>query len=147
MATVKQPVGLRTPLDIPGIATLGNAQYAASAPKDNSTTQPLDVLVELSVTPGSVSGNKQAVLFALACLDGLGANYQTGTNATDEAVMTLIGALPLPSSGVKQTKIFSVAASYGGSLPPFLKFVVKNDSGATFTAGSIFTSEVSATVS
>jgi hypothetical protein len=144
MATVKQVVGTRTALTNSGLATLASAAYATSAVKDNTTNQPLDVLVELSITPGTVAGNKQAVLFALASLDN--SNFQTGANSTDEADMTLIGVLPLNSNTTAQTKMFSTAMAYGGALPPFVKYVVKNDSGATFSAGTINTAEVSATV-
>lgn len=144
MATVKQVVGARTALTIASLPTLASAGYAASAVKDNTANQPLDLLVELSITPGTVSGNKQAVLFAQASLDG--STFQTGANSTDEADMTLIGTMPLNSNSAAQTKIFSVALAYGGVLPPFVRLVVKNDSGATFTAGMINVSEVSATV-
>lgn len=144
MATVKQVVGTRTALTVTGLSTLTNGSYATSNAKDNTTNQPLDVLVELSVTPGTVAGNKQALLFAIASLDN--SNYQTGANSTDEADMTFIGSLPLNSSSTAQMKVFSTALAYGGSLPPYVKYVVKNDSGAAFTAGTINTAEVSATV-
>lgn len=148
MATIKQLVGTRTALTVTGLATLASATYVASNVLDCATNDPLDVLVELTITPGAVTGNKQAVLFAVASLDNT--NFQTGptsgTTTTDEPVLTLIGVLPLNTNTTAQTKIFSVAAAYGGALPPYLKFVVKNDSGAAFTAGTIYTSEVSATV-
>lgn len=144
MATVKQVVGTRTALTSSALPTLASGAYATSAAKDNTVNQPTDLLVELSVTPGSVSGNKQAVLFALGSLDNV--NFQTGANSTDENDMTFIGTLPLNSASTKQTRIFSgVAAAFGGSLPPYIEFVVKNDSGAAFTAGTINTAEVSLT--
>ena len=144
MATVKQPVGVRTALTFAALPTLASAAYAASNTKDNTTNAPVDLLVELAITPGTVAGNKQAVLYALASLDGT--NFQTGANAADAAVMTLIGALPLPSATTKQTDFFSVAMAYGGVLPPYLKFVVLNDSGAAFTAGTLYISEINPTV-
>lgn len=144
MATVKQTVGARTALTFTGLPTLANGAYATSSAKDNTANQPLDLLVELSITPGTVAGNKQALLFCLGSLDN--SNYQTGANSTDAGDMTFIGALPLASSSTKQTKLFSVALQYGGALPPFQQFVVMNDSGAAFTAGTLFISEVSATV-
>lgn len=144
MATVKQPVGARTALTFTALPTLASATYGTSSAKDNTTNQPVDLLVELSITPGTVAGNKQALLYALASLDGT--NFQTGANATDQAAMTFIGALPLPSASTKQTKLFGVALAYGGSLPPFQQFVVLNDSGAAFTAGTIFISEINPTV-
>jgi hypothetical protein len=144
MAIVKQPVGARTALTFAALPTLASAAYGTSSTKDNTANAPVDLLVELSITPGSVAGNKQAVLYGLASLDGT--NFQTGANATDSIAMTLIGVLPLPSSAVKQTKHFGVAMAYGGVMPPFQQFVVLNDSGAAFTAGTIFISEINPTV-
>jgi len=144
MATVKQPVGSRTALAFTGLPTLASSAYGTSSAKDNTANWPVDLLVELSITPGAVSGNKQAVLYCLASLDG--ASFQTGSNATDSTVMTLIGVLPLPSNGVKQTKHFGVAMAYGGVLPPFEKFVVLNESGAAFADGTLFISEINPTV-
>ncbi|HEV2612535.1 MAG TPA: hypothetical protein VGU61_19895 [Noviherbaspirillum sp.] len=148
MATVKQEVGTRTALTATGLSTLASATYVASNVLDVSANDPLDVIVELAITPGTVAGNKQAVLFAQASLDNT--NFQTGpasgTTTTDEAVLTLIGTLPLPTNATLQRKAFSVAAAFGGVLPPYLKFVVKNDSGAAFTTGTIHTAEVSGTV-
>jgi hypothetical protein len=144
MAVVKQPVGAKAALSIT-LAGLASGSYATSAAKDNTGNQPVDLLVELSVTPGATSGNKQAVLFALASLDGT--NYQTGNSPVDELAMTLIGTLSLAAGASPvPMKQYSVAAAYGGVLPPFVKFVVKNDSGATFSAGVINVSEVSPTV-
>jgi hypothetical protein len=144
MAIVKQVVGARTAIASANLPTLASAAYATSSTKDNTGNQPIDLLVELSITPGTVSGNKQAILFALASLNG--STFQTGANVTDAGDMTPIGVLPLASNNVTQTKLFSVAGQYGGNLPPYLNFVVLNDSGAAFSAGTIFVSEVSATV-
>jgi hypothetical protein len=148
MSTVKQIVGTRTSLTVTGLSTLASATYVQSNDYDCTTNQPLDLLVELAATPGTVSGNKQAVLFATASLDGT--NYSTGptsgTTTTDEADLVYLGTLPLNTNATLQRKLFSVAAAFGGVLPAHVKFVVKNDSGAAFTTGTIFTSEISATV-
>ena len=144
MAIVKQPVGAKTALTFSSLPTLASATFGTSSAKDNTANAPVDLLVEMSITPGAVAGNKQAMLYALASLDGTA--YQTGANATDNTVMTLIGVLLLPSAATAQTKHFSVAMAYGGVLPPYLKFVVLNDSGAAFTAGTIFISEINPTV-
>jgi hypothetical protein len=144
MATVKQVVGAKAALNVTGLSTLASATYVTSDVKNNTTNQPCDLMVELSITPGTVAGNKQAVLFALGSLDN--SVFQTGANSTDEGDMTYIGTLPLASATTAQTKLFSVAAAFGGALPPYNKFVVKNDSGAAFTAGTLNVSEVSLTV-
>lgn len=144
MATVKQVLGPRTAVTFPTLPTLASGIYGVSNARDNTVNQPLDLLVELSITPGTVSGNKQAVLFGLGSIDS--SVFQTGANSTDAQDMTLIGTLALASNAVKQTKLFTVALAYGGVLPGYQQFVVLNDSGAAFTAGTIFVSEVSATV-
>lgn len=144
MATVKQTVGAKTARTVSGLATLANLAYATSANVDNTSAQPSDQLVELTVTPGTVSGNKQALVFALASLDGT--NFQTGANATDEQGMTFLGALPLNSNTTAQTKSFSVAVAFGGVLPPYLRFVVKNESGAAFSSAALSTADVILTV-
>lgn len=144
MATVKQTVGAKTARTVSGLATLANLGYATSATVDNTSAQPSDQLVELTVTPGTVAGNKQALVFALASLDGT--NFQTGANITDESGMTFLGALPLNSNATSQTKAFSVSVAFGGVLPPYLRFVVKNESGASFSSATMSTADVILTV-
>lgn len=146
MASVKQVVGAKAALAVAGLPTLASGSYAMSATKSNTLNQPSDLMLELTLTAGAaVSGNKQAVVFAQASLDGT--SFQTGANAADEAVMTRLGSLQLPTGGGMQTGYFTVAAAYGGVLPPNTRFVVKNDSGAAFTDGSLSVAEVSLTVS
>lgn len=97
---------------------------------------PLDCLVELMVTPGTVAGNKQAVLFAQVSLDGV--NWTTGPASgitiTDEVNLLYIGALPLNSNAVAQRKTFSLAIPSGGILPFATRLILKNDSGAALAA-------------
>jgi hypothetical protein len=148
VSTVKLVVGTRTAVTVTGLSTLASATYVLSNDYNVSSNQPLDLLVELEATPGTVSGNKQAVLFAIASNDGT--NYSTGptsgTTTTDEADLIYIGTLPLGTNSTQQRKMFPVACAFGGSLPAHIKFVIKNDSGAAFTAGALYVSEVSATI-
>lgn len=151
MSTIKQVVGSLATVSFSGtnLSTLANGTYVQSnVTTDVTTNQPLDLLVEFSVTAGTVSGNKQAILFAQASVDN--SAFQTGptsgTTTTDESSLQYIGSLPLTTSSTLQRKFFSVAAAYGGVLPPYLRFVVKNDSGAAFTTGTVKVAEVSSTV-
>lgn len=148
MATVKQIVGTKAAVTVTGLSTLANNTYCVSNAVDNTANDPLDLLVELAITPGTVSGNKQAVLFAQASLDG--STYQTGptsgTSATNEPNLKRLGVLPLNTNASAQVGVFSVASAYGGALPPYVKFVVRNESGAAFSAATLNVSEVSATV-
>lgn len=150
MATVKQVVGSRTSLTTSALNSLASATFVSAGTITHNTNQPLDVLVEVTATPGTVSGNKQLVVYAKASLDGSNQTTgpETGTTVTDEPNLYFVGALPLNTSSTTQTKVFSLAAAYGGVLPYASEIVVRNDSGAALNAsgGSVYYSEISATV-
>ncbi len=150
MATIKQIVGTRTSLTTSALNSLASATFVSAGTITHNTNQPLDVLVEVTTTPGTVSGNKQLVVFAKVSLDGT--NYSTGpesgTTTTDEPDLYYVGTVPLNTSSAVQTKTFSLAASLGGMLPYASKIIIKNDSGAALAASgnSVYYSEISATV-
>lgn len=150
MATIKQVVGSRTSLTTSALNSLASATFVSAGTITHNTNQPLDVLVEVTATPGTVSGNKQLVVFAKVSLDGT--NYSTGpesgTTTTDEPDLFFVGTVPLNTNSTAQTKTFSLAAALGGVLPYASKIIVKNDSGAVLAASgnSVYYSEISATV-
>ena len=150
MAIIKQVVGTRTSLTTTALNSLASGTYVSCGSITHNTNQPLDVLIEVTATPGTVSGNKQLLVFAKISLDGT--NYSTGpesgTSTADEPNLYFVGAVPLATNSTLQTKIFSLAAAYGGKMPYSSKIIIKNDSGAVLaTAGhSVYTSEISATV-
>ena len=150
MATVKQVVGSRTSLTTSALDSLASATFVSAGTITHNTNQPLDVLVEVTATPGTVSGNKQLLVYAKASLDGSNQTTgpETGTAVTDEPNLYYVGALPINTSSTTQTRIFSLAAAYGGILPYASEIVVRNDSGAALNAsgGSVYYSEISATV-
>jgi hypothetical protein len=142
MTTAKIAIGTRTQLSgaAAAINSLANVTYVVlgTITHASSGKVPLDCQVELAITPGTVSGNKQAVLFAQASLDGT--NFSTGptsgTTTTDEANLVFIGVLPLGTNATLQRKTFSLAAAFPGWVLPYAtKLILKNDSGAAF-AGS-----------
>jgi len=150
MATVKQVVGTRTALTTSALNSLAAGTYVSAGTITHNTNQPIDVMVEVTATPGSVAGNKQLLVYAKASLDG---SIQTtgpeaGTTVTDEPNLYFVGALPLNTSSTTQTRIFSLAAAYGGVLPYASEIILRNDSGAALNAsgGSVYYSEISATV-
>lgn len=110
-------------------ATAVNLQGLLATP----TRAPLDVIIDLEITPGTVAGNKQAKLFALISLDGT--NFSTGptsgTTTTDELNLYPIGLLPLNTNAALQRKSFSVLDAIG-FIPFSIRPVVFNDSGAAF---------------
>lgn len=146
MATVTQAVGARTNLG--SIGTLANVTYLNVGTINFNTNKPVEVQLEVSATPGTVSGNRQLVVFAQKSLDGT--NFESGpssgTTTTDETNLTFIGVLPLGTNAVLQRKVFPLAMAFGGVLPHSARIIVKNDSGAALASGSVEYSEVTTTV-
>lgn len=149
MATVKQVVGTLTSVTSSSLGTLASATYCVSSTITLTSTQPIDLMVETTVaTTNTPSGNKQVLVFAQASFDG--SNWQSGptsgTTTTDEPLLTFLGAIPVASASTTERKAFSVAASYGGVLPPYVRIVHKNDLGVALTSGTLAVAEISATV-
>ena len=138
MTTAKLAQGTRTQLSGAAAAlnSLASGTYVVlgTLTHNSSGKAPLDCLVELTVTPGTTSGNKQAVLFAQVSLDGtnFGTGPTSGTTTTDESDLVFIGTLPLNTAAGQQRKIYALAAALGGVLPYATKLIMKNDSGAAF---------------
>ena len=134
MATVALTLGTRTAFTIT-LNSLADQTYVAATAVDFGASTPEDVVIELELTPGTVAGNKQALLFAQISLDGT--NYSTGptsgTSATDEGDLYFIGVLPLATNATLQRKAFSVFAALG-FVPRYIKPVVRNDSGAALAS-------------
>ena len=145
MATVTQTVGTRTNLG--SLGTLANVTYINAGTITFNTNKPVEVLLEVSATPGTVSGNKQLVVFAQRSLDGT--NFETGptsgTTTTDESELTQIGVVPLPSNSTLQRKTFNLSQALG-TLPYACKIICKNDSGAALASGSVEYSVVTTSV-
>lgn len=148
MSVVKQVVGTRTALTVTGLGTLASTTYVASSAYNASTTQPLDVVVEVDVaTTNTPAGNKQVVVFVQESLDGT--NFRSGptsgTTTTDEPNLRLLGTVPMNSVTTTQIGTFSVAAALG-YVPAQFRVVLKNDLGVALTSGTAFTAEISGSV-
>lgn len=145
MAAVNFSYAAAASYTLTGLSTLASAGLttAANATAYNCTTnKPLDVEVETVITVGTVAGNKQYLVYAISSVDGT--NYSDSLNVAN---MRLLGAVSTPTASTAyRSSAYSVAAAFGGTLPPYFKLVVQNDSGAAFTAGTVQTREVSATV-
>ena len=146
MAAITLVTGTRTSLTTSAMNSLANGTYVSAGVLNHTTNDPLDVLIEVEVTPGTVSGNKQVVVFAKASLDGtkFQSGPESGTTTTDEPNLKWIGTVPCNTSSTAQTGIFSLASAFGGVLPQQSKIVLKNDSGAALAASghSVYYSEV-----
>lgn len=151
MATIKQIVGTRTDLAFTGLNSLASATYVRNTTAyDCSTNQPIDVAIEIYITPGNApTGNKQVLAFIQESLDGT--NYRSGpssgTTATDEPNLKFLGAVPVNTASGVQIATFSLLQALG-YVPKKFYVVLKNDAGQALAASgnSASTSEISSTV-
>lgn len=135
MATITVGAGSRTSLTTSALNSLASATYVSAGVIDVSAVDPLDVVVEVEATPGTVAGNKQLVVFARVSMNGT--NYSTGpvsgTTATDEPNLKFLGTVPLNTNATLQRNALSVVSALG-YVPPYMEIVVKNDSGAALAS-------------
>lgn len=135
MAAITAPAGTRTTLTTSALNSLASATYVSAGTIDASSIDPLDVVIEVEATPGTVAGNKQLVVFLRVSMDGT--NFSTGpasgSTATDEPNLKFIGAVPLNTNSTLQRNALSVMSALG-FVPPHMQVVVKNDSGAALAS-------------
>lgn len=146
MAVITQVTGSRISLTTTAINSLANGAYVSCGTINHGTNNPLDVLIEVSATPGTVSGNKQLLVFAKGSLDGTNfeSGPESGTTTTDEPNLTFIGTVPLGTNATAQAGLFSLASAFGGVLSKQTKIIVRNDSGAALAASghAVYYSEI-----
>lgn len=135
MASITAVVGTKTALTTSALNSLASATYVSAGTIDLTAADPLDVLVEVAATPGTVSGNRQVVVFAKVSLDGSTwtSGPETGTTATDEPNLKFIGTVPCNTNSTQQTNTLSVVSALG-FIPPHLEIVIKNDTGAALAS-------------
>lgn len=135
MASITAVVGTKTALTTSALNSLASATYVSAGTIDLTAADPLDILVEVAATPGTVSGNKQVVVFAKVSLDGSTwtSGPETGTTTTDEPNLKFIGTVPCNTNSTQQVNTLSVVSALG-FIPPHLEIVVKNDTGAALAA-------------
>lgn len=135
MTTITAVVGARTALTTSAINSLASATYVSAGTIDLTSADPLDVLVEVTATPGTVSGHRQVVVFAKVSLDGTNftTGPETGSTATDEPNLRFLGTVPCNTNSTAQTNVLSVVSALG-FVPPHLEIVVKNGTGAALAS-------------
>ncbi len=147
MTTTTLVSGTRTALTTTALNSLASATYVSAGTINVSASSPVDYLVEVALTPGTVAGNKQAVVFAKVSTDNT--NFTTGpesgTTTTDEPNLYLLGVVPLNTNATQQAKTFSIFGTLG-FVPPYCKIIVKNDSGVALAASghSVYYTPISA---
>lgn len=132
MADVKfaYPAGGAYSISLDGLASGG---YVTGAEVDNTTNAYLDYLVEFVIADVAEAGNKQVVIFAINSLDGT--NYSDAPSATKpQGNAAWVGVISLDGTGPYRSKAFSIAAAFGGPLPPKVKLVAYNDAGIALAA-------------
>ncbi len=138
MAVGKLKLGSRQTLTTTALNSLASATYVSAGTITFAAASlvPLSSKLEVEVTPGTVSGNRQLVVFARASADGT--NFTTGptsgTTATDEPNLIQIGVVPCNTNATLQRGQFDLAAAFGGSLPHSAQIIIKNETGAALAA-------------
>lgn len=135
MATITAVPGTKTTLTSTALNSLASANYVSAGDIDLTSVDPLDVLVEVEATPGTVASRKQLLVFAKISLDGTNwsTGPQSGSTETDEPDLYPLGPLPLNTNSTLQRKVFSVMSALG-FIPPHLRIVVKNETGAALAS-------------
>lgn len=135
MSTITAVVGTRTSLTTSALNSLASATYVSAGTIDLTSADPLDVLVDVAVTPGTVAGNKQLIVFAKVSLNGTDwtTGPETGSTATDEPNLRFLGTVPCNTNATQQRNMLSVVSALG-YVPPHIEIVIKNDTGAALAA-------------
>lgn len=146
MATTTFTQGSRSSAVL-ALGTLASATYVTSSAIDLGASIPFDVVFEVECDPnGTPSGNKQLLLFAKLSLDNTnyGSGPESGTTATEESDLHLIGVLPTNDTN-DHRKFFSLRDA-GVPITRYLKLVAKNDMGVALTSGNVYQANITATV-
>lgn len=120
--------------------SLASANYATSAAFQISSNNDRDVQIDVAMSVGTVSGNKQVILYIIGSADGSTYDIQNSgaSDTTHDTMMAVLGVVPCPNNSEVVTRRFNVAAAYGGTPPPYFKIIVKNDTGAALAASGSY---------
>lgn len=107
-----------------------SAAYVNLGTIDNTSALALDYLVEVEVTPSAApSGNSQIVIFATDTVDGT--DY---SDSSQDANMALLGTIQMAAAQAYRSRALSVAAAFGGNVPPKVQIIAKIDDGVALAA-------------
>lgn len=132
---------------VSGLSTLASGTYVAGPTMTHVTNGPLDVLIfpVVATTNAPTTGNRQVVVFAQGSHDGtptFTSGPTSGTSTADEANLHYVGTIPMVTSSTDQSKVLSLAAAFGGTLPYASRLIFKNDCGVALTSASVRVAEV-----
>ena len=136
MATVTAVPQTPVSRTVTGANSLANATYVLLDTVDLTAVNPVDEIVELQVTPGTVSGYyKQVQVYVKASLDGT--NYtsgpESGTTTTDDPNLYMLGFIPCGTNSTAQKKVFSLRNALG-FIPAKYKIIIFNNTGAALAS-------------
>jgi hypothetical protein len=147
MATIKTAFGAETTMTVTNLQSLANSPTAGwqSDVVDNTTDLYLDALVQvvLDFANTAPANDKAAYVFAYGGLTTTYTNPVTGTQGTitlttivsTQQNLKLVGVLAYNTADeVVESQPLSVAAAFGGILPPKWGLVIMNYSGAALAA-------------
>lgn len=133
MADLKSKYGTASSITI-SLNSLGSGALVLSTTEfDNSTDLFVDMLVEFTIADVTEGGNRQLLIYAVSSVDGT--NYSEGV-AANRQQMAYVGAVSLNGTGPHRSRAFSVAAAFGGVLPPKYKIAAYNDVGVSLSASN-----------
>lgn len=115
-----------------GLNSAASASYVNLGTIDNTTALLLDYLVEVAVTTGASapSGNQQIAIFAIDTLD-----LSNFSDTTQDANMEFLGTIQVAAANTAyRSKAMSVAAAFGGTMPPQVQILAKIDDGVALAA-------------
>ena len=133
MADLKLKYGTTQTLTVSGFNSLAGGSVAVSSDVDNTTDLFVDVLIEVTVAEITEATNRQVVVWATSSVDGT--NFSEGVSG-NRANMALVGSVPIVGTGPHRSKAMSLAAAFGGVVPPKWRLVLHNDNGSTALASS-----------
>jgi len=122
-----------TSITVTGFNSLAATSYVTSDAVDNTSNLFVDVFVEIVVADIVEAGNKQVVAYVIDSIDGT--NYSDNQSSNPTA-MRLLGIIPMNGAGPWRSSAMSVAAAFGGMVPPKWKIVLYNDNSTTALASS-----------
>jgi hypothetical protein len=149
MATgdTKLVYGSATAMTVTNLHSLASSATAGwqSAVVDNTTNLYVDALVQvvLDFANTAPANSKAVFVYAYAGLETTYTNPASGSEGTITLVditanaqnLRLIGTIPYTTADeVAESAIFSVAAAFGGALPPKWGLVIINHTGAALAA-------------
>jgi hypothetical protein len=108
--------------------------YTLIGQYDLTATPPDEVLLDVTLVPGSTpsSASKISALFATSSTDG--STWSDTPSATTEANSAYLDAISHPDSAARRAAAIPVAGAFGTALPRYIRIYTKNDTGVAYAA-------------